>query len=919
MLENSLQIQACSKGLHYIEEDDFVVVGGALLTTSSSVSVISTKFILNEAEIGGVLLAYRSVITISKCTCSYNRARVMSTSSKNAADDGSKTNNSDFIDKRFGGVMFAVSGSLKLIDSIFTDNTAASGGVMFTLNGSVNITSSTFINNTAWTVVPRPVNERPSLFTDGIGGVIFTINGSFIITCSTFSNNSATYNGGVMVTSGGAFNINSCVFTTNIATQWGGFMGTHGGSFNITNSMFTNTAAADGGVMFTINASLSINNSTFNGNNVRNEGGVGYTSGGSFNITNNTFTNNTAVLSGGVFYSSGGSFNITNSAFINNTAIYGGGIKVQSSGSVKIANSTFTNNTAANFGGVLLVSQGGSLYIKNSSFKNNIADSYGGIIFTVESSTHITDSTFHYNSGSLYTLNGNLTFTGQSKFDNCFEPSNKTSLTGLTVKEGGALTSVQSTVIFNGETSLLNNQARQSGAILAIESTILLYGTTIANNSATDSSGGGISLHRSHLHIKGSCNVSDNHAMRGGGILAKSSTISVYQQEGTLQLINNNAENGSGLYLEVNPKLYLLKSKAVSATKVHRNLLIFTGNHAHYGGAVYVADDTNPGACSPKIECFIQILALYESYWPINKINTVNIHFSGNSATEHGSNVFGGLLDRCVPSSLAEVFKPKVKPYNGVSYLQHLSNIQLDSIASPPVRVCFCNNESEPDCSYQPPPIRVKKGEAFNVSLVAVDQVNDSVVANIISSLSHDGVFNEGQQTQTVGKNCTDLTFNLFSQYDSESINLFADGPCGSSKLSVRNLDIQFLKCTCSVGFQSNNESVTRCECICDPKLSPYITHCSSKTSSIIREKTNAWITYINDTDPPGYVIHPNCPLDYCQPQTINVSINLNLPNGADAQCAYNRTGTLCGACQEHLSLSLGSSLVPVIGLQCLL
>ena len=61
-------------------------------------------------------------------------------------------------------------------------------------------------------------------------------------------------------------------------------------------------------------------------------------------------------------------------------------------------------------------------------------------------------------------------------------------------------------------------------------------------------------------------------------------------------------------------------------------------------------------------------------------------------------------------------------------------------------------------------------------------------------------------------------------------------------------------------------------------------------------------------TDPPGYVIHPNCPLDYCQPQTDDVSINLNLPNRADAQCAFNRTGTLCGACREHLSLSLGSS-----------
>ena len=267
-----------------LEEDDLVTVGGALLTTSSNVSVTNTKFVLNEAEIGGVLLAHRSIITISQCTCSYNRARVMSThetntSSKNAVDDVSKVDNSHFTEKHFGGVMFAVSGSLKIIDSNFTDNTAASGGVMFTLYGSVIVTSSTFINNTAWTAVHRPVNKRPGFFTDGIGGVIFTINGSFIITCSNFSNNNATYNGGVMVTSGGAFNINGCVFTTNIAAHWGGFMGTDGGSFNITNSSFTNTTATDGGVMLTYNGRFSINNSTFTNNTVQRDGGVMWTSG----------------------------------------------------------------------------------------------------------------------------------------------------------------------------------------------------------------------------------------------------------------------------------------------------------------------------------------------------------------------------------------------------------------------------------------------------------------------------------------------------------------------------------------------------------------------------------------------------------------------------------------------------------------
>ena len=75
-----------------------------------------------------------------------------------------------------------------------------------------------------------------------------------------------------------------------------------------------------------------------------------------------------------------------------------------------------------------------------------------------------------------------------------------------------------------------------------------------------------------------------------------------------------------------------------------------------------------------------------------------------------------------------------------------------------------------------------------------------------------------------------------------------------------------------------------------------------------MRKDTNSWISYINDTDPPKYVIYQNCPFDYCQSQTKSVTINFNFLNGADSQCAYDRTGVLCGACKEDLSLSLASS-----------
>jgi hypothetical protein len=78
----------------------------------------------------------------------------------------------------------------------------------------------------------------------------------------------------------------------------------------------------------------------------------------------------------------------------------------------------------------------------------------------------------------------------------------------------------------------------------------------------------------------------------------------------------------------------------------------------------------------------------------------------------------------------------------------------------------------------------------------------------------------------------------------------------------------------------------------------------------MITREGEFWITYINtsDTATSGYLIYPFCPYNYCLPPTTTVEINLNLPDGADAQCADGRSGLLCGQCRSGLSLSIGSS-----------
>ena len=86
---------------------------------------------------------------------------------------------------------------------------------------------------------------------------------------------------------------------------------------------------------------------------------------------------------------------------------------------------------------------------------------------------------------------------------------------------------------------------------------------------------------QSDLNIYGAFHVSYNHARYGGGIYAHSSTISIFQP-GMLQISENYAViAGGGLYLQMNPRLNLIKHDDSTSMlfKLH-------DNHAAYGGAI---------------------------------------------------------------------------------------------------------------------------------------------------------------------------------------------------------------------------------------------------------------------------------------------------------------------------------------------
>ena len=420
--------------------------------------------------------------------------------------------------------------------------------------------------------------------------------------------------------------------------------------FNITDSTFTdNLAEWGGGVIYALDSSLSMSGVTCTNNNAYENDGVVYTEASFYDITSSTFSNNSAAF-GGVLDMYTSSLDLANCTFTDNNADVDSGVMWCVDGSVSIDSSRFSSNTVGEFGGVMLTSNC-SIYAANTIFDNNL--------------------------GSLYTFNSRLTFSGHINFSNSTEPTSKTELKDIaTFQECGAITSFKSTIIFTGTSSLTKNQARHGGATLATDTTIVMDGDIrIANNMALSGNGGGISLYQNILEIKGHCYIYHNSATRGGGIHAHSSYVTVYQPS-VLHLSDSSAKYGGAMCLE---RLYLLKHFQYPSND---ELVSFINNSANYGGAIYVADDTNLDACLDNRDCFVQVLTDAPD---IDLESHVNIIFSKNTATEGGSNLFGGLLNRCVPSAFAEVSRTLREEYNRHSYLTNINNLALNSMASLPI------------------------------------------------------------------------------------------------------------------------------------------------------------------------------------------------------------------------------------------
>ena len=149
---------------------------------------------------------------------------------------------------------------------------------------------------------------------------------------------------------------------------------------------------------------------------------------------------------------------------------------------------------------------------------------------------------------------------------------------------------------------------------------------------------------------------------------------------------------------------------------------------------------------------------------------------------------------------------------------------------------------------------------------------------------------------QLIEKNCTKVVYSIFSESQLQCKLILYNTKYKYPTVYYINL----LNCPAGFSFDANRK-----KCICDPKLKSEIisiNNCNINDQTILRP-ANSWISATTHNNSYTYHISLHCPFHYCLPHSSH--LNFSTPN---SQCQFNRSGLLCGHCQQGLSTVFGSS-----------
>ena len=409
----------------------------------------------------------------------------------------------------------------------------------------------------------------------------------------------------------------------------------------------------------------------------------------------------------------------------------------------------------------------------------------------------------------------------------------------------------------------------------------------------------------STVSINGNVTFQNGH---NSAIQALNSTISL---DGIALFINNTAIQGGALSLS---STHMSVAKNAQA--------IFQNNHARYvGGAIFKAGND---------------ILNYISYGMLDPVvfgANSRVLFLENTADSGGSATYGVTVSFDEGSYESFTGTLDILPYDN------------SAVSSDPLRVCICPDLFTPDClpDQNTPHLHytVYPGQTFTIPVAVVGfnfaVTSGSVYAQFLDSDASLG--SESQYVQVASQyGCTQLLYSVLSDSNQETLVLTSNGrsvteiPHGleeSMKLqndyfSQRNptsnyysvspllagyvqkslqdtpLFISLTLLDCPPGFTLSDQFY---RCDCDERILQNHLTCNIYNQTVHREGTT-WINAsFSGNISNGVIINQHCPFGHCKQEPVDV--DLTIP---DTQCAFNRSGTLCGACKTNFSLALGGS-----------
>ncbi len=731
--------------------------------------------------------------------------------------------------------------------------------------------------------------------TSQYGGAVLAFTSSLIFSgVTSFSGNRAEYRGGAIYAEASLIEFqDSATFKDNLASALGGAIAVLNTTVHFNGrTTFESNAAFLGGAITAFHSShiSSTDNITFIGNSAGAGGALHSTLTSTIQLTGSSaFIGNTAVGEGSMIVAQDSHVllngtNIFNDNHITqgNGGIYANGSNLQFDG-----HTVFSGNSARGFAGAMFVYFTNVTMSGTALFTENSAGIYGGALsvtfgsFKCSGSVQF-DRNFAPQLGGAIGVSseGYLSFTGTTVFTNnyCTSPLGP-----------GAISAYVSYITFNGATIF---DSTQRGAVYAFFSTVSFIGHSnfTANSGNTGSAiysvGSDISFTGEGVFLNNTCTGTGGAVYTAGG--------STLRFNGSFHFYKNQASQGGAISTEHASLLGL-----VSPAKLR-----FTENKAAYGGALFVLDRLTLNYCTQvnllqRTFCFFEVFGTHYA----NASSTTDVHltFVNNTAEVAGSALYGGLLQQCF-IVFANVPSGSAQTQSANAYFHEISDItshgNTSVISSDPVNICFCQNYTY-DCAHSLPPFHRSPGQSFHFSAVAVDQSTNPVPASIRATLSvgSTGELGTGERTQVIHPFCSRLQYRVFSSVSSETLTLAAQGECNELGTALRSVSVVLT--SCPTGFELIGD-----HCLCEERLRQLSTTCDVDTSSIERVN-NFWVnaSYSNNGSYQGLIIHPHCPFDYCHADPVNFT--LDNPN---AQCAFNRSGFLCGGCDSGFSLTLGGS-----------